>query len=322
MGSTEMSEIRKIDFSGLEMGKAGTKEWVKVREEVMEALETHGFFEAVYDRVSRETLEELFGPVLEELFALPPDVKMRTHSDKPYHGYVPATLVYNFESFKVHDAPTDSSLSAFSALLWPPTGNPAFCEVVGKYAREMRELEKMVRRMVVEALGVEKEWESLEKSVVYGLKLAEYNDPDNQETMVTLPSHRDLQILTIVRQQEGQGLDIQTEDGRWFFASPYSFNVIVGESLQAWSNGRVKAPPHRVKMLNNEKRHSIQFGSYFKDECIIQAPEELVDQDHPQLYKPYNFADYMKYLFTDGGWVINTDTLKAYCGFEEEKMMA
>ncbi|KAJ0960417.1 hypothetical protein J5N97_001779 [Dioscorea zingiberensis] len=130
-------------------------------------------------------------------------------------------------------------------------------------------------------------------------------------------THRDINTMNFIRQQEGQGLEIQTGDGKWLLASPNSFNVIVGESLQAWSNGRVKAPPHRVKMLNNEKRHSIQFGSYFKDECIIQAPGELVDQDHPQLYKPFNYANYAKFLFSDGGWAENTDTLKAYCGLIE-----
>ncbi|KAJ0960474.1 hypothetical protein J5N97_001680 [Dioscorea zingiberensis] len=155
----------------------------------MEALETQGFFEAVYDSVSMETLEELFGPVLKELFALPPDIKMRNHSDKPLQGYIPRS-------------------------------------------------------------------------------------------------------------------------------SAKGFNY---ESLKAWSNGRVKATPHRVKMLNNEKRYSIQLRSQFKDGCMIQAPEELVDQDHPQLYKPYNFADYLKFLFSDGGWAENTDNLKAYCGFEGEK---
>ncbi|KAJ0960415.1 hypothetical protein J5N97_001777 [Dioscorea zingiberensis] len=315
------SEIRKIDFSGLEMKKAGTKEWVEVRGEVMEALETQGFFEAVYDSVSMETLEELFGPVLKELFALPPDIKMRNHSDKPLQGYIPRSSAkgFNYESLKVHDASSDSSLSSFSALMWPPNGNPTFCEVVGRYVGNMRELEMMVRRMVVEALGVEKEWESLEKSVVYGLRMTEYDAPVNQETMVTMPAHRDIIVMTIIRQQEGRGLEIQTKDDRWLFASPNSFNVVIGESFQAWSNGRVKATPHRVKMLNNEKRYSIQLRSQFKDGCMIQAPEELVDQDHPQLYKPYNFADYLKFLFSNGGWAENTDTLKAYCGFEGKK---
>ncbi|KAJ0960412.1 hypothetical protein J5N97_001774 [Dioscorea zingiberensis] len=97
----------------------------------------------------------------------------------------------------------------------------------------MRELEMMVRRMVVEALGVEKEWESLEKSVVYGLRMTEYDAPVNQETMVTMPAHRDMIIMTIIRQQEGRGLEIQTkDDDRWLLASPNSFNVVIGESFQ------------------------------------------------------------------------------------------
>ncbi|KAJ0989635.1 hypothetical protein J5N97_007991 [Dioscorea zingiberensis] len=125
--SSEMAEFRKIDFSGLEMRKAGTEEWVKVRGEVMEALETQGFFEAVYDDVSSETLEELFGPVLKELFGVPLDVKMiMNHSDMPYEAYAPRRPGCNFESLKVDDASSDSSLSNFVALLWPPNGNPHF----------------------------------------------------------------------------------------------------------------------------------------------------------------------------------------------------
>ncbi|KAJ0960479.1 hypothetical protein J5N97_001685 [Dioscorea zingiberensis] len=177
----------------------------------MEALETQGFFEAVYDSVSMETLEELFGPVLNELFALPPDIKMRNHSDKPLQGYIPAALQ------------RVSTMRASS-------------EVVGRYVGNMRELEMMVRRMVVEALGVEKEWESLEKSVVYGLRMTEYDAPVNQETMVTMPAHRDMIVMTIIRQQEGRGLEIQTKDDRWLLASPNSFNVVIGESFQVPSS--------------------------------------------------------------------------------------
>ncbi|KAJ0960480.1 hypothetical protein J5N97_001686 [Dioscorea zingiberensis] len=290
----------------------------------MEALETQGFFEAVYDDVSSETLEELFGPVLKELFGVPLDVKMiMNHSDMPYEAYAPRRPGCNFESLKVDDASSDSSLSNFVALLWPPNGNPHFCEVVGTYIGKIRELETMMRMMVVEALGVEKEWESLEKSVVYELRMTEYDAPENQETMVAMSTHLDINIITILRQQKGQGLEILTKDGKQLFAPPNSFSVIAGESLKAWSNGRVSTPPHRVKMLNNEKRHTIQFRSHFKNGCIIQAPEKLVDQDYPQVYKPYKYPDYVKFLFSKDGWVLNkwaenADTLKAYCGVEGE----
>ncbi|KAJ0989637.1 hypothetical protein J5N97_007993 [Dioscorea zingiberensis] len=90
----------------------------------------------------------------------------------------------------------------------------------------------MMRLMVVEALGVEKEWESLEKSVVYELRMTEYDAPENQETMVAMSTHLDINIITILRQQKGQGLEILTKDGKQLFAPPNSFSVIAGESLK------------------------------------------------------------------------------------------
>ncbi|KAJ0960471.1 hypothetical protein J5N97_001677 [Dioscorea zingiberensis] len=185
----------------------------------MEALETQGFFEAVYDDVSSETLEELFGPVLKELFGVPLDVKMiMNHSDMPYEAYAPADLV--------------ATLRASKLMMHPPT------------------------------------------------------------------PHSPTSVALFVAAQR---------------KSPFL----------AWSNGRVSTPPHRVKMLNNEKRHTIQFRSHFKNGCIIQAPEKLVDKDHPQVYKPYKYPDYVKFLFSKDGWVLkkwaeNADTLKAYCGVEGE----
>lgn len=119
MGSEIRVEIPKIDFTGVELSKTGTKEWDKTKEKVMDALEKHGCFEAMFDRVSMELRDEFFGPVLDELFKVPLDLKILNSSDKPFQGYIPKRpeLVCNFESLVVHNASSYSSIQAFASLL-------------------------------------------------------------------------------------------------------------------------------------------------------------------------------------------------------------
>lgn len=101
-----------------------------------------------------------------------------------------------------------------------------------KLTRGLTELELIVRKMVVEGLGAEKHFESLVKSTTHIMRMAEYGPPVNQETMVAMTTHKDMNLLTIICQHHGEGLELQTKSGDWFRASPCSFNVIIGESFE------------------------------------------------------------------------------------------
>lgn len=49
-----------------------------------------------------------------------------------------------------------------------------------------------------------------------------------------------------------------------------------------------------------------------KEGVIINAPEEIVDDEHPRLYKPFDFEAYLKFthINTKGRGLSN---LQAYC---------
>ncbi|KAH7660150.1 Iron/ascorbate family oxidoreductases protein [Dioscorea alata] len=273
MGSKIRVEIPKIDFTGVELSKTGTKEWDKAKEKVMEALEKHGCFEAMLDRVTMELKDEFFGPVLDELFIVPLDLNI-LNSYKPLQGYIPKRpeLGSNFESL----------------VGW----------------------------------GAEKHFESLVKSMTHIMRMSEYGPPPvNQETMVAMTTHKDMNLLTIICQHHGQGLELQTKSGDRFRASPCSFTVIIGESFEAWSNGRLTPTKYRVKMSNNDTRRSIGLASQFKYGRMIQAPDELVNQDNPLQHKPYTYEGYLNFLFSEEPWGKELKTLKAYCGVEGKEMM-
>uniref|UniRef100_A0A3Q7GXS9 Isopenicillin N synthase-like Fe(2+) 2OG dioxygenase domain-containing protein n=1 Tax=Solanum lycopersicum TaxID=4081 RepID=A0A3Q7GXS9_SOLLC len=87
----------------------------------------------------------------------------------------------------------------------------------------------------------------------------------------------------------------------------------------AWANGRLHAPYHRVMMRGKEARYSIGFFSTPKVGYMVEAPKELVDEDHPLLFKPFDHVEYLTFSYraafnnTKEGMRCES-ILKTYCG--------
>ncbi|XP_020693350.1 probable 2-oxoglutarate-dependent dioxygenase AOP1 [Dendrobium catenatum] len=161
----------------------------------------------------------------------------------------------------------------------------------------------MVQMMIVESLGVKKHYDSLASSITYAVRLSEYGVPLNQDTKIGLDPHKDPNLVTVVCQSKIEGLEVQTFDGDWVSVkpSPNSVTVIVGQAFQAWSNMRVRAPNHRVRVLGKEKRFSALFASRPSPNSMVKSPEELGDEDHHLLFKPFNYTEFVKFLYSEEG---------------------
>ncbi|KAK8947094.1 hypothetical protein KSP39_PZI006472 [Platanthera zijinensis] len=200
----------------------------------------------------------------------------------------------------------------YADILWPE-GNDFFCNTVKKYAGQMEELIQMIHRMILESLGLENHYDSHTKSLVNSMRfLKYYKDSSDNGSSIALSSHQDSTFISIVCQHNVEGLEVQTLDGdEWIHATPVanSFTVLAGEAFMAWTNGRIRAPIHQVKLTEPiEKRYAVVFSttpSFAND--MINAPEELVDAQNPLLFKPFKYYDYVN-VKEDYG------SLKAYCG--------
>ncbi|XP_052198747.1 probable 2-oxoglutarate-dependent dioxygenase AOP1 [Diospyros lotus] len=313
MGSEASLKLPVIDFSGPEL-RPGSGEWDSVKARVMEALQEYGCFEASFSRVPSDSRKALID-ALEELFNLPLEAKLRNTSKKPFHGYVGQyPMVPLYESMGIDDATDLEKAQGFTRLLWPQ-GNLSFCEAVHSYSEELSELDRTVRRMVLEGLGVEKYVDEHMESTNYLLRLMKYKGPQTSETRLGLNSHTDKNIVTILYQNHVEGLQVQTKDGQWIDVkpSPDSFVVMIGDSFYAWTNGRLHSPYHRVMMRGNEERYSAGLFSIPKAGYLIKAPEELVDEEHPLLFKPFDHVQFLGFYYTDAGQRAQS-ALKAYCG--------
>ncbi|RRT35405.1 hypothetical protein B296_00046322 [Ensete ventricosum] len=318
-GMSSETRHHKLDFSGLSLEKAGTPEWDRVRAEMMEVVvNEQGWFEAVYDGVAPELREALFDRSLKELFELPVDVKMRNTSNKANHGYIGQFPGMDYEALSVADVHLVESTRSFTELMWPE-GNPSFWSdhthpmIIKAYTYtsvvllcQLSQLEKMVRRMLLECLGVVKYFDRQNSELTFNLRMARYGALTAQEADVSLPPHVDGVTVTLVVQHKVAGLQVLTADGEWL-AVPPSPN----------SNGRLRAQLHRVMVGGEETRYSAIFGSLPKDDVMVEVPEELVDEEHPLMYKPFNYPSFVNFTYLEKGAKSN-DTLKAYCGVQQD----
>ncbi|PHT51893.1 hypothetical protein CQW23_06355 [Capsicum baccatum] len=289
MASKEL-KIPTIVFSKEEL-KPGTSQWDSTKDQVFQALQEYGCFEAIYDNViPSETRESMFGK-LKEIFEFPIEIKLKNLSDKPLQGYLG----------QIPHLPLN---------------------VIKSYSKSHVELDQMVKMMVLESLGLTNyvNDEFLEPNNFY-LRFSHYKAPTQGQNIgnkVGLSGHTDVTVLSIISQNQVNGLQVFKKNGedQWIDVNiaPNSFLVLSGDPFMAWTNGRVHSPIHRVTMAGESDRFSIQLSSLPNGDYTIKPPKELVDEEHPLLFKPYESVEYFKYVMSEAGQKTGTGVFKAYCG--------
>nr|XP_016438935.1 PREDICTED: probable 2-oxoglutarate-dependent dioxygenase AOP1.2 isoform X1 [Nicotiana tabacum] len=188
-------------------------------------------------------------------------------------------------------------------------------KTIQSYSEQLSELDQTVRKMILESLGVEKYMDEHMNSTNYLLRVMKYKGPQSNDTKLGLNAHTDKNIVTILYQNQVNGLEVLTKDGQWINVEPTpdAFIVMIGDSLYAWANGRVHSPYHRVMMTGNEARYSVGLFSIPKAGYKIKAPEELADKEHPLLFKPFDHVEFLAFYYTEEGQRCGS-ALKTYCG--------
>lgn len=124
--------------------------------------------------------------------------------------------------------------SSFSTCIFVCSKNiQLYCELLS-------ELDKIVRRIVVESLGLENYMDDHMNSTDYVCRVQKYEAPRSPQAKLGLVSHTDKNIVTTLHQlNHVRGLQILTKDGKnWIAAdptSPHSFIVMTGTSFHVCS---------------------------------------------------------------------------------------
>lgn len=84
---------------------------------------------------------------------------------------------------------------------------------------------------------------------------------------------------------------------------------------QAWSNGRIQSPLHRVVMtrdVGNSKSPRYSLGLFSFHNGTIHIPRELVDDEHPLQFRSFDHYGLLRYFAALPK--LDERTAKAYCG--------
>ncbi|KAH0720944.1 hypothetical protein KY289_006281 [Solanum tuberosum] len=227
-------KVPTIDFCKPEL-KPGSIQWDSTKSQVFQALQEYGCFEAIYDKLRNETLEAMFGRS-KEIFEFPLETKMKNLSKKlPFNGYIgklPTLPLY--ESVCIDDLLQPGSVETFANIFWPE-GNPEFCNVVKSYSKPLVEFDEMMKRMVLESLGLQNYIDQFLDLTSFLLRLTKYNADEDEEigNKPGIGDHTDGNFLTIISQNQVNGLQILKKNGEWIDVdiSSNSFIVLAGDSF-------------------------------------------------------------------------------------------
>lgn len=299
IGGSESQANLPIIYFTEETLKPGASSWLSTCKKVGDALEKHSCFLVQYERIPPELTNAIFLQ-LEGLFDLPTETKIQNITTTDglfgYFGQRPSNPTY--ESMGIEDVTNPEAVLKFTNLMWP-SGNDTFCELMESYKTHVSDLENLVMRMIFESFGVEKLYSSHDESCNRMLRFNRHRPPQMNENLGGAAEHTDPTFVTIVQQNQVSSLEVKSKDGSWIAVDfpPSSFLAMAGDCLVAWSNGRLHSTVHRVRMSPGETRFSTTLFSYHNG--IVQVPEELVDDEHPLQFKPFDQMGFFRFTFSN-----------------------
>ncbi|XP_075077417.1 deoxypodophyllotoxin synthase-like [Nicotiana tabacum] len=272
-------KIPTIDFCNSEL-KPGTAQWESTK---TQAFQEYGCFEAIYDKVQNEIREARFDTLKE---ILPLKAELRDYSKKTFKRFqneIPRFPFYD----SVHNADLliPESFDTFANTFWPD-GNPDYCNVIKSYYEPLVKLDEMVKRMVLESLGLKNYIdEFLDFSNVFFLRFAYYKTaPGEDGREIGLPEHTDVDFLTIIKGNQaglqvlkiGEWIDLNVSPNSCVVLSTDSFMMRDNEKNRVLHSGRL-FQQYSVDEFIKVKAQRLDFASFNQDLFQIDVLQGLLD---------------------------------------------
>lgn len=313
------SEIPIIDISPIFSPSLSDRSGVAAQ--IRSAARRSGFFYITNHGISPDVIEAAYQGCL-DFFRQPDHIKDSAHNRQSsyFNGWKPSrtTRVNPFESVDnrqsfswTYDPEYDPSVTDTSAIPanirqflrtekngfpWKPTDNiPHFQMAVLAYWRASLALaRKLVKTF---ALSLDLPEDFFDDKFAYpdaSLALNYYPplgpSPTTKETAdeVSIGSHTDFQLFTILWQDASGGLQVLSPQGQWINAKPVpgSFVVNIGDYLQRITNDKYVSTVHRAQNRSGKERISMPFFFGFGmhescgvlDTCVAEGEDKKYEE--------------------------------------------
>eukprot|EP00253_Pinus_taeda_P034102 PITA_34102 len=126
-----------------------------------------------------------------------------------------------------------------------------------------------------------------------GMAVNYYTLSPNPDLTLGLPGNSDASGITVLMQGDVNGLQV-LKNGKWVSVEPIanSFFLNLGDQLKVVSNGRFRSAEHRVIMNASTTRIPVITFCNPSPDAFISPPKSMVDEQHPALYREYEFGEF------------------------------
>ncbi|XP_038687633.1 protein DMR6-LIKE OXYGENASE 2-like [Tripterygium wilfordii] len=287
------ASIPLIDLRGLEDPRRRSE----IIKQITQACQDFGFFQLKNHGIPETEINNIV-KVTREFFKLPESERLKYYSDDPSKTTRLSTS-FNVKTEKVANWRDFLRLQAYPLQdfinEWP-SSPPNFKKNVAEYCTSMRGLVLRLLELISESLGLERDY--IDKALgKHGQHMAfNYYPPcPKPELTYGVPGHTDVGLITILLQDDVPGLQV-LNNGNWVSVQPVpnTFIVNIGDQLQALSNDRYTSVLHRAVVNSGKDRVSIPTFYCPSFDAVIGPAKELIDDDHPAVYKDFTYAEYFK----------------------------
>ncbi|MFN8770645.1 MAG: isopenicillin N synthase family dioxygenase [Neisseriaceae bacterium] len=303
----DLTPLFKEDDNGIEI----------IASQLFEAYSTLGFAQLINHQIPTNIIDNIF-QASKDFHELGIDEKMQLKYKDNLRGYIPmnmSTLARSTlgsakkpnqsESFMILDESpllqspkwVNSSLAGHN--IWP-TQLPYFKKYVMEYYQAMVTLSKKLIRIFSIAMGMPHDY--LDKYFTdpnIFLRLL-YYPPVTQDTSTDSfgsAPHTDYGCLTLLAQDDTGGLQVKHPENDSWIDVPCLNNGLVlntGQMMEIWSNGLIKATPHRVINSGNKKRYSIPFFYNCNLDTYVAPLSNFITETNPIKFTPINYGEHLE----------------------------
>ncbi|OTB07710.1 hypothetical protein M426DRAFT_19648 [Hypoxylon sp. CI-4A] len=120
-----------------------------------------------------------------------------------------------------------------------------------------------------------------------------------EKKFVSLGSHTDLQLFTLLWQDSVGGLQILSKEGQWLNAPPIDGTLVVniGDFMMRLCNDMYKSNVHRVTNESNAERVSMPFFFGLNFNCVEGVVPSCTSESNPARYAPISCGDWCQMRF-------------------------
>ncbi|CAI9771121.1 unnamed protein product [Fraxinus pennsylvanica] len=301
---SKTEQIRDIEIPIIDLSADRSK----VSKLIVKACEEFGFFKVINHGVPHDVITRMEQQGY-EFFAKPASRKQQAGPANPY-GYGcknigPKGDIGEVEYLLLHTNPLSIDHNSKTISSTDPN---KFSYAVRGYVEEVNKLAYEILELM--AVGLEAPDHSVISRLISNVEsdsLLRFNHYPKVDDGATSPSsigfgeHTDPQILTLLRSDGVDGLQISLDDGVWVpvNSDPVSaFCINVGDLLQVMTNGRFLSVRHRAMVNSYKSRMSMAYFSAPPLDATISCLPVLLTPQKPPLYRSFTWAEYKKAIYS------------------------